>query len=163
MYNEELIPNSPKFMFHQSMFGYNGKIGRLVSVTEHVLELWDDVETGLQLHRRVLLSPYFYNYQEDEQWASAVADGKVEKGVERVYCTDNYIYMLYNPNTHQMISDKEDCKNSEIWIFDWECNPILKLYTENIISSFCVDEAELIIYCIFENPNYNLGYLNYEL
>jgi hypothetical protein len=163
MYNEESISNFSKFMFHQSMFGYNNGIGRLASVTEHVLELWNDEKPDLYLHMRLLLSPYSYNYQEGEEWALAIADGKVEKGVERIYCTDNYIYMLYNPNTHQMISDKEDYKNSEIWIFDWECTPILKLKTGSKISCFCVDESKRVIYCIFKDKNYNLGYLNYEL
>ncbi|MCS2280372.1 BF3164 family lipoprotein [Bacteroides thetaiotaomicron] len=72
---------------------------RLAAVTSHVFELWDSNSDSLLLQKRVLLSSYGYQYNVGNESASAVANDDVETGVKRIYTTDNYIYMLYDPNT----------------------------------------------------------------
>ena len=164
MADEINIPNFPKFMFHQSMFGFQKEISRLTSVTGHVLELWNYYNNdSLALHKRILLSPYSYEYKDGKHWAAAKAENDVEKGVERIYCSDKYIYMLYNSNTHEMIAKKEDNLHSEIWVFDWNGTPVTKINVNREITCFCVDEDESKIYCIMNAPNPSIGYFNFEV
>ena len=149
-YNQEEkdIPNFPKFMFHQSIFGFHKKMKRLAAVTSHVFELWDSNSDSLLLQKRVLLSSYGYQYNVGNESASAVANDDVETGVKRIYTTDNYIYMLYDPNTTKMYYDKEAHLNDEIWIFDWEGDKLI---------CFCVDEIKGKIYCIMNAPDPSIG------
>lgn len=150
---EEDIPNFPKFMFHQSMFGFNRLTSRLVSVTSHVFELWKYSDGKLSLYKRELLSPYKYKYGAGEEWASAVADENTETGVKRIYATQNNIYMLYDSNTPQMYRDKKDIFNSEIWVFDWDGKPIRKIKTDSRLICFCIDEKGEYIYCMLNAPD----------
>ena len=154
---EEDIPNFPKFMFHQSMFGFHKQHQRLASVTSHVFELWNYSKDTLSLYKRILLSPYKYSHKTGEQWASATAHADIEKGVERIYTTKNHIYMLYNANTEKMHREKKEKYNSEIWVFDWEGKPIQKISLDTKIICFCVDEPESRIYCVFNAPEPSIG------
>lgn len=154
---EKEIPNFPKFMFHQSMFGFHKQRQRLASVTSHVFELWDYSQDTLFLYKRDLLSPYKYSYNMGDGWASSITDDDTERGVERIYATDNYIYMLYNPNTEKMRRSRKDKYNSEIWIFDWDGIPIQKLELDAKIMCFCVDEYSSKIFCILNAPDPSIG------
>lgn len=154
---EKDIPNFPKFMFHQAMFGFQNSKQRLVSVTSHVFELWNYSKDTLSLYKRMLLSPYKYSYNEGEEWASATSDVDTERGVQRIYTTENYIYMLYNSNTEEMCRNKEEKYNSEIWIFNWEGMPVRKLELNAKIICFCVDEPSSKLYCILNAPEPSLG------
>ncbi len=157
---EEAIPNFPKFMFHQSMFGYNSQKNLLTSVTGHVLDIWKFDNDTLILKNRVLLSPYEYKYKEGKEWASAVPEEWVEIGSKRVYSTENNIYILYNPNTEEMKYRQKDKLNSEIWIFDWDGIPIKKIRVNKKIICFCVDEGAHSIYCITNAPEPSIGLLH---
>lgn len=157
---EKDIPNFPKFMFHQSIFGFHKKKKRLTAVTSHVLELWDYNRDSLFLQKRILLSPYAYQYNIGDESASAVADDDVETGVKRIYTTENYIYVLYDPNTTKMYYDKEAHLNNEIWIFDWEGKPVEKMRINNKLICFCVDEVKGKIYCILNAPDPSIGVIS---
>ena len=61
------------------------------------------------------------------------------------------------------INEKEDILNSEIWVFDWNGNPITKICTNKKIICFCVDPSESMIYCIFKDADYEIGKLKYVL
>lgn len=154
---EKDIPNFPKFMFHQSMFGFHKRKKCLTTVTSHVFELWDYKSDSLFLRKRILLSPYGYQYNIGDESASVVANDDVETGAKRIYTTENYIYVLYDPNTTKMYYDKEAHLNNEIWIFDWEGNPIEKMKINNKLSCFCVDEVKGKIYCIMNAPDPSIG------
>ncbi|WP_024995203.1 BF3164 family lipoprotein [Phocaeicola paurosaccharolyticus] len=159
-HDEINVPNFPKFMFHQSMFGYKAKQKCLTSVTSHVLELWSYSDDTLTLKKRILLSPYKYKYSMGDGLANANEDDNDEKGVQRIYTTDNYIYMLYDSNTEKMAQKSEDKNNNEIWIFDWNGSPIQKIHINSKIKCFCVDESENKIYCIINNPEPSIGSFN---
>ena len=158
MEGENSISNFPKFMFHQSMFGFQKDSSRLVSVTGHVMDLWDYTGNDLILNRRQLLSPYTYSFKEGDFSAK-----NIEKGAERIYCTDKYIYIQYNPNTNEDIYKKKDYLKSEIYILKWDGRPVMKLNVNKQIICFCVDEDNSRIYCIFNNPDPSIGVLNYHI
>lgn len=157
---EKDIPNFPKFMFHQSMFGFNDSISRLVSITNHVFELWDYSNDELYLYTRKLLSPYEYKYDVGEDWAIAQSVKNIEKGVKRIYATENYIYLLYDLSTEGML-DEKDCLNSEIWVFDWEGMPVQKIEIDANLNCFCVDEQLRDIYCVLNAPEPSIGYFKF--
>lgn len=146
---EESIDNFPRFMFHQSQFSYNKTTNEILSVTSHVLDIMKDTGSVPILKKRILLSPYQYKYQYGDDWASANSIRDTKRGVIRVSTTDKYIYLLYNPNIE---NGKEQKKVNEIWIFDWDGNPIKKIIPDYTILSFCVDKSNKTIYSIVEAP-----------
>lgn len=154
---EDSYPNFPKFMFHQSMFGYNRSENLLTSVTSHVLDIWSFIGDSLLLKKRVLLSPYEYEYKDGKDWASALPKDWVEIGTKRIYTTEKNIYVLYSPNTREMKYRRKDILNSEIWIFDWYGNPIRKIKVDQKLICFCVDEKEHKIFCIMNSPEPSIG------
>lgn len=158
---EKEIPNFPKFMFHQSILGFNKLKSRILSVTSHVLDLWDFSRDKLILYKRILLSPYDYNYNMGEDWASAEPIGEIENGVRRAYVSPEYIYLLYDSNTLNLKKDKEDNLNSEIWIFDWEGMPVQKLQINAKLICFCVDEKENTIYGVLNDPEPSVCRIKY--
>ena len=138
-------------MFHQSQFSYNKITSEILSVTSHVLDIMKDTGTIPILKKRILLSPYQYKYRQGEEWAAANTTGDTERGVIRIATTDEYIYLLYNPNIDNLHS-KNKKEVNEIWIFDWNGNPIKKLIPDYTILSFCVDRLNKTIYSIVEAP-----------
>ena len=84
------------------------------------------------------------------------------KNLTKTFAFDN-IYLLYNPNTHRQIFTKEDKLGSEVWIFDWNGKPKMKIMLDRKVICFCVDESEQNIYCIINNPDPTIGTFKCEL
>lgn len=158
---EEEYPNFPRFMFHQTVFGYQPQKQLLAAATGHVLDIWqEDEKQSFSLVKRVLLSPYKYTCEFGDDWAGAQAEKWVEFGAKRIYTTPERIYLLYDPNTEEMKEAKKEKLNSEIWVFDWEGNAIEKMRTDRELTCLCVDEAEGKIYCIANAPDASIGVIN---
>lgn len=155
---EEAIPNTAKAMFHQSQFGYNTARKRLASATSNVLELWDYTKETLTLHKRLLLAPYHYLFQSGPDGVYAQSDNPdAELGARGIAVSDHYIYVLYNPNTHRMHEEHKETENSEIWVFDWDGDPVRKILVDTRIACFCVDEAGTAFYCVMSAPDHCIG------
>ena len=155
---EDVIPNTAKAMFHQSQFGYNAAHKRLACVTSNVLELWDYVPDTLMLHKRLLLSPYHYLFESTPDGVYAESDNlDAELGARGIAVSQDYVYVLYNPNTHRMHEEHTETENSEIWVFDWKGRPIRKILTDVRIECFCVDETDTKFYCVMSAPDYCIG------
>lgn len=155
---EETIPNAAKAMFHQSQFGYNTELKRLACVTSNVLELWNDTPEALTLHKRLLLAPYHYQFDSSPDGVYAESDNPdAEMGARGIAVSNNYVYVLYNPNSHRMHEEHKETQNSEIWVFDWEGNPVRKILVDTQIECFCIDETETTFYCVMIAPDYCIG------
>lgn len=155
---EETIPNTAKGMFHQSQFGYNTDRKRLACATSNVLELWDYKPETLTLHKRLLLAPYHYQFNSSPDGVYAESDNPdAELGARGIAVSNNYVYVLYNPNTNRMHEEQKETLNSEIWVFDWEGKPIRKILTDTHIECFCVDETDTSFYCVMSAPDYCIG------
>lgn len=160
---EEAIPNMAKSMFHQSQFGYHDVRKRLACATSHVFELWDYAPDTLTLHKRLLLAPYHYMSEAGPDGVYAQSDDPdAELGAQGIAVSDNYIYVLYDPNTCRMRDEHTDSRNSEIWVFDWDGKPVRKILTDVRIECFCVDEADAAFYCVMTAPDRCLGVLPLE-
>lgn len=153
---ETKIPNFPKFMFHQTMFDSNSKGDKLVCATSHVLDIMEYRGDSLQLTHRLLLSPYEYEYRQNEYSAQAIEDIRNEIGVQRVYTTDDFIYLLYVPFTEKQYHESQS-KTCEIWMFDWDGNAIKKFIVNSDICTFCVNRENDTIYCITNAPEPTIG------
>lgn len=155
---EEAIPNRVKSMFHQSQFGYNTVRKRLACVTSNVLELWDYTPETLTLHKRLLLAPYHYLFKDGPDGLYAESDNPdAELGAQGISVSNNYIYVLYNPNTHQRPEEGRKKRNNEIWVFDWEGHPVRKILIDTQIECFCIDETEAAFYCVMAAPDHCIG------
>jgi hypothetical protein len=152
------IPNFPKFMFHQTRFTYNKKKKLLASITNHVLEILDCSQNIPIRQRQVLLSSYKYTYQVGDGWARAHAAKDNEVGVQHVASTNEYIYMLYNPNTAINHARNKEYLMNEIWIFDWDGNPIYKIIPDMHIICMCVDESKQVVFCIINDPDPTIAF-----
>jgi hypothetical protein len=148
---EDRIPNFPKFMFHQSMFTYNFKSERLASTTAHVLEFINFSESPPKIEKQILLSNYDYTYDSTDEWAFAQAVDNTQIGVTYVCSTENYIYLVYDPNIEND-SDKR-AENNQIWIFDWDGNPIKKIQPDVHIRNIFVEDDDKTVYCTVDAPD----------
>lgn len=155
---EEAIPNTAKAMFHQSQFGYNTARKRLACATGNVLELWDDTPETLTLHERLLLAPYHYLFNSSPDGVYAQSDTPdAELGARGIAVSNKYVYVLYNPNTHRMHEEHKETQNSEIWVFDWDGDPVRKILIDTQIECFCVDEMDTAFYCVMAAPDHCIG------
>ncbi len=155
---EEDIPNTAKAMFHQSQFGYNPIRKRLACATSNVLELWDYTPETLMLHKRLLLAPYHYQFNSSPDGVYAESDNPdAELGARSIAISSDYVYVLYNPNTHRMHEEHKETLNNEIWVFSWEGEPVRKILVDAQVECFCVDEADAVFYCVMAAPDYCIG------
>lgn len=152
MDNEEKIPNFPKFMFHQSMFGYNTSSNTIVSVTSHVLDIWNLERDSLELKKRLLLWPYKYTYSIGDETAKAYPDEENVIGVKRVVATNNAIYLLCCP-----YKDEDENHVDELWVFNWEGIPLKRIVMDREVLCFCVNDIEDIVYCVVKDGDLSIG------
>lgn len=159
---EEIIPNTAKAMFHQAQFGYNVDRSRLACASSNVLEFWDYAQDTLTLNRRLLLEPYHYTFDLGPDGVFAENDNpEAELGVRGISVSDDYVYVLYNPNTYKMHEEQAETQNSEIWVFDWEGMPVRKILMDARIECFCIDESDSAFYCVMASPDYNIGMIHF--
>lgn len=155
---EETIPNTARAMFHQSRFGYNAIRKRLACVTSNVFELWDYTPETLTLHKRLLLAPYHYMFNSSPDGVYAENDNPdAELGARGIAVSNEYVYVLYSPNTHRMHAEHKEIYNSEIWVFDWDGVPIQKISVDTQIECFCIDAVNATFYCVMAAPDYSIG------
>lgn len=147
---EERIPNFPKFMFHQSMFTYNSDRKKLASITAHVLDIIDFSKNQPEEEKRILLSGYDYMYEASNGGAFAAGTENTEIGVTYVCSTSQYIYAIYNPNVENDPDKKAG--NNQIWVFDWNGNPIKKIQPDHQVLSMCVEKNNQTVYCMVYAP-----------
>lgn len=155
---EENIPYTAKAMFHQLQLGYNRFLDRLAAVSSNVLEIWDDTPDGLTLRKRQLLAPYHYMFEESPDGVYAANDNpEAELGARGLAVSERYVYVLYNPNTHRAHEERSESRNSEIWMFNWEGEPVRKIMTDTRIECLCVDKEDTLFYCIMAAPDFCVG------
>lgn len=78
-------------------------------------------------------------------------------GARGIAVSNNYVYVLYNPNSHRMHEEHKENQNSEIWIFDWEGNPVRNILIDTPDRMFLRDELGTTFYCVMTAPDYCIG------
>lgn len=153
--NEENIPNSARAMFHQCAFSKHPNKQDFISYSSHILEIYNYNKQNKYPTpvKKILLNNYNYTYKT----GSILTTNRgydIERGIIDAFCSDRYIYILYDPNKDSQKSHK----NSRILIFDWSGNPIKIIDFNSFIEVFTINEDESIGFCITENPDYTLSY-----
>lgn len=93
---------------------------------------------------QILLNDYAFDFEEGV-FVSAHKRPDVPEGISDVSCDDNYIYALYDPNSH-MDSHKVD---KEIRVYDWEGELVKTIIPDVNLSVMTLDVAENAIYGIY--------------
>lgn len=145
-FTEEIrFPFDAKAMFHQLIFDTNFNTEKAVGLSPYVMDIIDIGEKN-QI-KRVLLSNYKYHFNEGD-FIKTEESENTPTGAISLSTTNQHIYVLFNTNTP---ADSK-ISNNEIWVFDWEGNPIKKIIPDiNII--LIAAESDSTIYAISQEIN----------
>ncbi|GHT65360.1 hypothetical protein AGMMS50239_24950 [Bacteroidia bacterium] len=156
--NEEQIPVEARAMFHQVNFEKHPTSSLFLGYSSHVLDIYDysskiDCAT---LVKRIPMGKYNYTFTTG-QILSAEKGADVEKGIVSVSCSSKYIYIVYNSKKNN--SEKKD---SQIYVIDWDGNPIKVLNPQKNITCLYIDEKENKGYIIAQESDDTLMYFYLE-
>jgi hypothetical protein len=144
--NETSIPYNAKAMFHQCRFTSNQSKRLFAAASNHVLDIWDYSTTIPKCKVRLLLADYNYSFTTGNILSTTETSNTI-KGVRSICSNNSYIFMILNPN-----DQRTNNKINEVWIFDWDGNPV-----ENVLPDMNIDLIESIndsvIYGIANNPS----------
>ncbi|GHT07767.1 hypothetical protein FACS189432_00300 [Bacteroidia bacterium] len=119
---EKDFPNMVKVIFHTVQFSCSNYRKKIVSTGPYVLDIIDfSQEITDSSIQRIPLAKYDYTYTTGTHNSTEIKSGFVY-GSYDLASDDSYIYLLFNPNT-----DKNEGLKAEIWVFDWDGNPVKKL------------------------------------
>lgn len=151
---EKDIPTEAKAMFHQCMFTKNESKNLFASCSWYVLEIYNYEPNKLKtptLTFQKQLGKYSYDYS-TQDYISTKLRKESDPCVTEITSSSNYIYMV--------IQSKENKKNRDIMVIDWNGNPIKLLKSDKRITCLTVDEKSKKGYCIIEDPEDKLVYFN---
>lgn len=150
---EKDIPDDAKAMFHQCFFGKHPNKNIFVSCSGYILETYqyDDKNEVPQMLRQMQLGKYSYRYVTNGMISTKLKEGS-DPSVTELACTEDYIYLV--------VQSKENRKNRDIMVFDWDCRPVKLLKSNKPILCLTVDEKNNKGYCIIEDPEEKLFYFN---
>ncbi|NDV81663.1 BF3164 family lipoprotein [Bacteroides sp. 51] len=143
--------NISKSMFHQTFLLKKRMENKIAAMASHVLELYSyDEKYNFNLERQILFSKYEYSPSTSSDMNSITSSENTDRGAMCFYNTDKYIYVVYNPENERLYMHPEKRKN-ELWIFDWDGNPIKALLPDKDITTIAVDEKDNYIYGVDKN------------
>lgn len=143
---EKNIPVEAKAMFHQSLFTKNPYQNLFASCSGYVLEIYKYDPQNLTLPDLLLrkkLGKYSYSYTAGDQIAAKLKTGS-DPYVTEIASSKNNLYIV--------IQSKENKKNRDIMVVDWNGQPIKLLKSNKRITCLAVDEMDKKGYCIIEDP-----------
>jgi hypothetical protein len=140
---ESGLPATARYIAHQTSMTYNRRDNLLASISPHVLEIIDCNGDRPVVKKTILLSMYGYSPDISETGTSVNSEVGTESGAVRISSTDEYIYLVYDPN---LIGGEPSLK-LEIWVFDWEGNPVKKIQTDRDTPCIYVADDNRTVYC----------------
>ena len=155
---ENLIPFDARGMFHQVITFANCYPNRkLVAAGKYVLDIIDySLDITKESIKRVLLAPYDYEY-ESGRYIWAQEKKGIVRGVTSAACDEKYIYLLFNSG---IVGEEYKGIEKEIWVFDWNGQPVKKLILNADVKIITVDPfsdsrtAYGLVYEMTENDEY---------
>jgi hypothetical protein len=144
-------PNQAKAMFHQVRFETNMNINKVVCISSHILEIVD-FSKSVVVVESIKLGSYDYKFTTGDV-ISSNKTSDTSRGAIAVTSTDNFIYLIFND------SKLNDSKlKNDIWVFDWNGEPVKKLNVDkNIILITAVNDN--LIYALTDGE-YGIVKLN---
>lgn len=141
-------PTINRGMYHQVMYEANYPAKKLICLSGHVLEILDFSSEVPKSVESILLSPYDYDYSPNN-FISAKSKENTVFGAVAISSTENYVYVVYNPNTP---GNKLTPADNEIWVFDWKGTPVRKLIPDKNINNIVAINDQLL-YGISDLPD----------
>ncbi|RHR91209.1 BF3164 family lipoprotein [Parabacteroides sp. AF14-59] len=151
---EKDIPTEAKAMFHQCMFTKNETKNLFASCSWFILEIYKYEPNKLKIPTLIFqkqLGKYSYDYTTTDHISTKMRKGS-DPCVTEITSSSKYIYMI--------IQSKENKKNRDIMVIDWNGNPIKLLKSDKRITCLTVDEKSKKAYCIIEDPEDKLVYFD---
>jgi hypothetical protein len=159
-YRENDFSNRVREFYHNTFFEKHPSKKKFIAYSGHILGIYsyESIHQAPVLLKEFLFSQYRYTFSENDMYLSTERDDGVERGILNVFCSSNYIYIVYNPN-----KEGEDKSLAHlIKIIDWNGNPIKILKPNKIISCLTIDETEKRGYIIAEDPDDTLMYFDLD-
>lgn len=148
MPGEEEYSNESKGMFHQTFFLKAMGEKRIAAISPHVLEIYSyDENYNFVIAKQILFSKYKYTHTTGNI-LKATPSQDTARGGMCFYGTDKYIYVVYNPENERAYYSNPNKHNNEIWVFDWEGNPIKALLPDKDVYTIAVDNDDSNIYVV---------------
>lgn len=155
--NEEAFSFDVKAMFHQVMFESNRHKEKIIGLSAYIMDVIDVSTVDCNVEKRVLLSDYNYNFH-NENYIQTRKNEKTPIGAISISMTQNYIYVLFNPNS----STNLPILNNEIWVFDWNGKPNEKIIP-NINLTLIAAASDNTIYGIAQEINDKIYIIKIDL
>lgn len=130
-------PYDVKAMFHQVIFETNHNLQKVVAVSNYVMDIIDYSNPKIT-YQRILFNDYSYDFEKGD-FLKTKSSELIPKGAISVSLSDQYIYVLFNPN----IKLSDDLKN-EIWMFDWTGKSVKKIIPDIKINLITVTSDNTI-------------------
>lgn len=143
MDNEIDIPYSAKAMFHQAIMRKHPINNTIISVSSHIIDIIEICD-NYKVTNRKQLSTYGYDFSTGEV-IFAHKNSETTRGVIYFTVSNEYIYLLYDNSKNE---DKKE--NNEIWVFDWDLNPIKKMIPS--VDLYLIAIENNLIYGVANNP-----------
>lgn len=143
---EKDIPVMPKAMFHQCEMVKHPQKNIFATASNYVLEIFSFDSTGKDipvLKFRKKLGNYDYTFNSGELVSVERKDNS-DPRVLRISCTENNLYLLREV--------KGDEERMEIYVIDWEGNPVGLIEVDKKITAFVINEHEHKGFCLAEAP-----------
>ena len=147
---EEDIPDDAKAMFHQCFFGRNDALHRFASCSGYALDIYQydpEKATIPQVYRQIQLGKYQYDYNTEGFITTKLRSGS-DLCVTEMAVTTEYLYLVAQSQTNK--------RNRDIWVVDWDGNPVKRLCSDKRILCLTIDESHHRGYAIIEDPEEKL-------
>lgn len=142
--DEASRPYDAKAMFHQVSFSANHEVKKVAAVSDHVLDILDFSDQEVSVARRIQLAPYDYKYKSGNIVMTNLQEN-FPKGARGVSTTSRYIYLLFKPAVG------EEAERTEILVYDWEGNPVRKLFPDRNLQDLAI-VGDTLLYGFVADP-----------
>ena len=135
--SERNFPPDVKAMFHQVFFQKHPEKNIIASVSSHFVEII--ALDSLSITKKIQIADYGYTYTSGEMLTTQLSEN-YPRGVTSSCCDGKYLYLLFDPST---INNKN--VRNEIYVFDWNLNPIKKIIPDKNFSIITIrDNGDIL-------------------
>ena len=154
MAGENQIPIQIRFFIHQPEFTYNSQRAKIAGVSNYILDIINFSENQPNVEKQILLSSYTYSFVDNRLRKADY----LSTGALYTCSTHEYIFIVYDPNIEDDRNrSKKERANPQIWIFDWNGNPVKKILPDLWVDCIYVENDNQTVYCITDFPEPTLA------
>lgn len=158
---EKRVPNRVRGMAYQGVTHSNPSKDKLVyAVTlAPIINFYEIRGNSVELIENITTAYPNYKPEDGNGSFSAAMSRDNKLGYLDVSATDKYVYALYSGRS-QGSEGYAAFESNEIFVFDWQGNPVKKYKLDVPVTKICVDTADRVIYAISKRPDPELVSFN---